>query len=210
MSNGIVICGLGAVPSEEATLEALAALGGCDEVFTILDAGSHRWLRGLLGKGETFSGPAGLLAAARRGRAGLAVWGHARTTSAQAEEVERLCAAEGVACSVLSSVSPLSSAAARAVCLLGWEKGTEKGLQAYDLEAYLKADVRASFPLVVFSETAQTADLKALAGALLKRYPKRHPILLFSASGVERVLALEELSAAAFSGGCVFVAPHAS
>jgi hypothetical protein len=174
---GIAICGLGTFPPRDATLEALRELSGCRPVFAdFKDPASLAFLKRALGPLRRPRSAAEIVAAAERGRAGLAVWGHAAHTSPLAGEVRALAARRGVAVRVLGSLSPVSTALALGRMPLGWDRRSVRGLRSLPLSAVLARpeSARGKLPLVVYAEAAPEADWKRLAraGALARLSPQ--------------------------------------
>lgn len=204
------ICGLGVHPPLETTLETLHALEGCEEVFTdVRSARTFEWLKGYCKKLSRPREAASVLAAARRGEAALAVWGHPQFSSRLALEVEREAQRAGVAYEVLGAVSPVGSAFARSISFLGGDYGYQ-GIQAYELEALLESPDSAveRLPLVVYSEAAPAKAWRELAKALAGRYPKGHEVRLYSVGpGGERVLTIQALGREKLEGGVVLIPP---
>lgn len=162
------LCGLGAHPPEETTLETLDVLESARTSFCrIADAGVFRWIKRFVPALRKPASARQVVDAARAGDVALAVWGHPQFTGGLAAEVLGLCRRRAVPCVVHGAISPAGSAFARSVSFLGGDYGWQ-GLQAYELETLLadSSTVAPTLPLVVYAEDAAAARWGELAGAL--------------------------------------------
>lgn len=207
MTN-LIICGLGVRIPEETTLETLQALGDCRVVYCDLDDKKARsWLSGYCRALKRPAGAAEVVAAARKGGAGLAVWGHPQFSSRLAREVELAARKAGLSYRVYGAISPIGSVFARSVSFLGGDYGYQ-GIQAYSVETLLD-DPRAvtgELPLVLYAEESRPSQWKAALQGLRRLYPGRHMARLYAPSG-ESVEG--ELSVLKPSSRCVVLVPPA-
>jgi len=130
MKGMIVVCGLGCDPEREATLESLAALSGCVVRFCDAKPETSAWLELRVGALKVPRDAAEVLAAAREGLTGLAVWGHPTITSRLAREVLAAAEQDGVEAVVLAGISPISHAMAAGARALGWRADEDAGWTA--------------------------------------------------------------------------------
>ena len=130
MKGLLVVCGLGCDPEREVTLEVLAALAGCKVRFCHARPKTRAWLARRVGRVQVPRDAAAIVAAARRGLAGLAVWGHPTFTSELARETLAAAARAGVETVVLAGISPVSHAMAARGRALGWRSDEDSGWTA--------------------------------------------------------------------------------
>lgn len=130
MKGMIVVCGLGCDPETEPTLEALAALSGCRTRFCDAKPRTRSWLARRVGPVKVPRDAGEVIAAAREGLTGLAVWGHPTITSRFAREVLAAAEREGVEAVVLAGISPISHAMAAGGRALGWRADEDAGWTA--------------------------------------------------------------------------------
>lgn len=182
MSGLVKICGLGAHPPEETTLETLQELEDCRVVFSDLaDARVFAWLKGYCRRLRRPRDAAEVAAqAARGGSVGLAVWGHPNFSSRLARRLQRECQARGVAFKVFGAISPVGSAFARSGSFLGGDYGYQ-GLQAYELETFLDRPeaLNPGLPAVLYAEFAPPSRWEEAVSRLRGRFPPDHPVSLY-------------------------------
>jgi hypothetical protein len=207
----IHLCGLGARPPEETTLETLQVLGGCRAVFTdVADPEVFAWLKGHCRRLARAASAAEVLREARKGgEVGLAVWGHPQFSSALARSVLAAAREAGLPVAVAGAVSPVGSVFARSVSFLGGDYGYQ-GIQGYELGALLEQpDLLAlDLPLVVYAEDAAAADWARFHELLRSRYPAAHAVSVFpNGAGPERRVTVGAPGAAREEGAVVLVPP---
>lgn len=185
MSEGsLTICGLGTRPPHETTLETLQALGECAVVFSdVEDAAVFEWLKGYCAALKRPKSARDVVEAARKGAAGLAVWGHPQFSSALARQVQLEARRAKLPFRVLGAISPIGSAFAESVSFLGGDYGYQ-GIQSYDVETLLErpASLTTRLPLVAFSEKGGAARWDRLFALLRERYGPAHEARLYRAS----------------------------
>lgn len=130
MKGLLVVCGLGCDPERETTLEVLASLSACRTRFCDARPETRAWLARRAGPLKVPKNAAAVIAAARRGLTGLAVWGHPTITSTLAREVLLAARAAGLETVVLAGISPVSHAMAAAGRPLGWRADEDRGWTA--------------------------------------------------------------------------------
>lgn len=181
----LIICGLGVRVPEETTLETLQALADCRVVYSDLDdEKARKWLSGYVAKLVRPKSAGEVLADARKGGVGLAVWGHPQSSSRLARDVELGAQAEKLAYRVYGAISPIGSVFARSVSFLGGDYGYQ-GIQSYDVSTLLE-DAKAAtaeLPIVLYAERASAADWKKALAILSPSYPKGHKARVFAPSG---------------------------
>lgn len=185
------LCGLGVDPERDATLEALAALRECAEVYTDgLDEGQRAWLERLGARALPATDAEALVAAAAAapGPVGLAAWGHAGYTSGLAVAARALAAKRGVACRVLAGVSPLSRHVADERLFIGGHKRGKPigaaGAQSLSAASLLSgASFETRLPLVVYDPAGFGARAPEVARALRERYPSGAVVTLYPRRG---------------------------
>lgn len=181
------LCGLGAHPPEETTLETLLALERSPVVYCdVLQPSLLRWLKPycrrlvpLEGK-DVRAEAARVLRESQESAACVAVWGHPMISSPLCLELLRCCRSLRRPVKVLGAVSPIGSAFARSNSFLGGYYGFQ-GIQAMSLEAIEgKASVKTALPLVVY---ASSPDTGGGWGRVLTRlrglYPQDHAARVF-------------------------------
>jgi len=177
------LCGLGARPARETTVETLQALGECDVVYAdALEPAVFSWLKKFCRVLEPAPAAAAIVAAARRRLVGVAVWGPAAGSLGLAERVRRGASAAGVACRVYAAISPMGSVFVRSRSFLkcegcGFDEGWF-GAQTYDLETLLSHSPVFSpgLPIIVFARRASTGAWAALRRRLAPLFPARHRV----------------------------------
>lgn len=192
--KGVVqLCGLGANPPEETTLEALRVLEQCAVVFTdVPEASLRRWLKPYCAKLVVLDPKEPVAAQARRvlaavkpgHEAALAVWGHPLFSSPLSAELLRQAGRAGIAAGFPGAVSPVGSAFARAGAFFGGEYGYP-GVQAYEAAAAVReaAALETALPLVAYSSSGDGASWAALAARLAKLFPAGHACRYFPVGG---------------------------
>lgn len=204
----LIICGLGVRVPEETTLESLQALADCRVVYCDLDdAKARAWLSGYCRELKRPASAAQVVADAKKGGVGLAVWGQPQFSSALAREVELAAKKAGVDYRVFGAISPIGSVFARSVSFLGGDYGYQ-GIQSYGVDALLAdpSAARNDLPVVLFSERAPAGDWKKAVAALAKAYPKGHRARLYTPAGDETEAPLGELKP---GDRCVVLIPPA-
>lgn len=209
MNEGIDVVGLGADPSQDATLETLNVLESCPVVYTdLVDPVLFKWLSRYCPNPRRPAGAREVVDRARKARVCLAVWGHPQYTSELALEVQRLCRKEKVSCRVLGANSPIGSFLAQSLTFLGGEEGC-KGIQAYEIKAFLSdvSVLTTSLPLVLFSQAGLRSDWGKVAHFLLKKYPANHRTYASSAGARQTQGLLENLPHLKLAGAVVCLPP---
>lgn len=153
MKGLLVVCGLGCDPEREATLEVLASLAACSARFCDALPKTRSWLARRVGAVKSPKSAAAVVAAAREGLTGLAVWGHPTITSEFAREVLEAARRAGVPVRVLAGVSPVSHAMARGGRSLGWRRDEDAGWTAAPADG---GRVKRPRPSALFDAAAQT------------------------------------------------------
>lgn len=214
----LLLCGLGAHPPEETTLETLLALERSPVVYCdVLQPSLLRWLKPycrrlvrLEGK-DVRAQAARVLRETQESAACVAVWGHPTISSPLCLELLRSCRSLRRPVKVLGAVSPVGSAFARSVSFLGGYYGFQ-GIQAMSLEAFEgKASVKTVLPLVVYSSAPDTGGgwvrvLDRLRGL----YPENHSAWVFgTAAGREagEKALLRQIAGKGISGQVVVFVP---
>ncbi len=209
MAEALVICGLGVQVPEETTLETLQALGDCRVVFSDLaDAKAFAWLKGYCAVLRRSAKASEILAEARRGGVGLAVWGHPQFSSSLARRVQASARKAGLTFRVLGAISPVGSAFARTVSFLGGDYGYQ-GLQAYEVATLLE-DPKAftpELPLVLYAEQAKPEQWRAALKAVGRGYADGHEVRVFPRDGTSSTMTLAAARRLDLKGGLVFLAP---
>ncbi|PIR19504.1 MAG: hypothetical protein COV48_01630 [Elusimicrobia bacterium CG11_big_fil_rev_8_21_14_0_20_64_6] len=181
----LIICGLGVRVPEETTLESLQALADCRVVYCDLDDKKARaWLGGYCRALKIPKSAKEILAEAKKGGVGLAVWGNPQSSSRLAREVELGAQKAGLAYRVYGAISPIGSVFARSVSFLGGDYGYQ-GIQSYDLETLLSDPKAATneLPLVLYAERGSAKEWKTALARLAPAYPAGHAAALFGPSG---------------------------
>ncbi len=153
MKGLLVVCGLGCDPERETTLEVLASLAACRTRFCDARPETRTWLARRVGLIRTPRSAAVIIAAARRGLTGLAVWGHPTITSELAREVLAAASTAGVETVVLAGISPVSHAMSAGGRALGWRADEDRGWTAAPAGAAPGSRAR---PVAVFDAEAGT------------------------------------------------------
>lgn len=206
----IAICGLGAHPPGETTMETLLVLGECRVVFSdVADPAVFGWLRGHVRELRRPASAREIVESAQEGgEVGLAVWGHPQYSSRLAREVQLGAGEAGIGVRLLGAISPIGSVFARSVNFLGGDYGYQ-AIQAYDLEVLLArpAALSPKLPLVVFSEQASPGRWETLAALLRRRVSPRREVRVYpSGTGEERLCTVGTLQASELRGAVLFVA----
>lgn len=157
MKGLLVVCGLGCDPERETTLEVLASLAACRTRFCDARPKTRAWLARRAGLIRTPRNSAVIIAAARRGLTGLAVWGHPTITSKLAREVLTAARAAGIETVVLAGISPVSHAMAAAGRPLGWRSDEDRGWTAAPAGAAPRSRAR---PVALFDAKAGTVTAR--------------------------------------------------
>ena len=182
----LLLCGLGARPRLDLSLETLDLLERSAAVFTDLSAGADfDWLKRLVPSLRPLRSDAEALRSARRGEAAAALRGHPMTSPAAAR-LSRRCRAAGVPFRSLAAVSPLGGALARAVAFAVRNWG-HLGFDCRSLEdcASGKGRLSPAVSTVVYS-TAPRPDWTPLSALARGSYSSRHPAWLVGGEGAER------------------------
>jgi hypothetical protein len=153
MKGLLVVCGLGCDPRREATLEVLASLAACETRFCDARPETRAWLAERVGPLEDANDPARVVAAAKRGLTGLAVWGHPTATSRFALRALDAAAKAGVDAKVLAGITPVSHAMAAGGRALGWRADEDSGWTAAPAGSAPPALAR---PVAVFDAGEET------------------------------------------------------
>ncbi len=151
----LVICGLGCDPQRETTLEALAALSGCVSRFSDAKPATRAWLARRTGPVKAARDAATVVAAAREGLCGLAVWGHPTVTSTFAREVLAAAAKAGVEVVVLPGITPISHAMSAGARALGWRRDEDSGWTAAPVN-----EASGAFPVASFDSAAEEVRVR--------------------------------------------------
>jgi len=184
----LIICGLGVRVPEETTLESLQALADCRVVYCDLEDKKGRdWLKGYCRALKTPASAAAVVADAKKGGVGLAVWGQPQFSSRLARDVELAAAKAGVEYRVFGAISPIGSVFARSISFLGGDYGYQ-GIQAYSVQTLLEDPkaARVDLPLVLYAEKASPAEWAAILKRLGASYPKGHQGRLFGPADAEQ------------------------
>lgn len=157
MKGLLVVCGLGCDPERETTLEVLASLAACRTRFCDARPETRAWLARRAGPLKVPRNAAAVIAAARRGLTGLAVWGHPTITSELARGVLAAAKTAGVETVVLAGISPVSHAMAAAGRPLGWRADEDRGWTAAPVGVAPRSRAR---PVALFDAKAGTVTAR--------------------------------------------------
>jgi hypothetical protein len=174
------ICGLGAHPPGETSLEVLGALRGCDKVYLdVDDRALEDWLRPWCRRlrpasslGETLERRVKALLDGIDGTVGVAVWGHPLLTSPLGIELVRKARPLGIRVEIPGAISPIGSAFAKAAAFFGGDYG-HHGIQACSIDVLLGGSLPLDpdLPLIVFGESPEQGAWSRLGGRLSTLYP---------------------------------------
>jgi hypothetical protein len=183
--RGLLICGLGAQPKEEFSLETLEALERCAAVYSDLGPGEDfRWLSRLLPKLKSLTDPAAVVARARKELVGAAVWGHPRASSGVGGQLAALCARGKIDYRLLASVSPLGNALSQALGFAVRNWG-HLGLDCQELGHCLSGASRVlpAVSTVIYCAGARPGAWSLLHAALRGGYPPDHKVWFLGGEG---------------------------
>jgi hypothetical protein len=203
--NVLQLCGLGAHPPGETTLEVLQALESSDRVvFEPDDPELKRWLKRWCPKlidssslGETTGEQADAVLKDLRGVVSVAVWGHPLLSSELGLELARRARGSRVELRIPGAVSPIGSAFAKASAFFGGDYGY-RGIQACSLEEALGdgLELDGGLPIVVFGSATRPDDWDKVGRRLEKIFAKGLKARVFPCGEPETAAELSRLGKA--------------